>query len=728
MASIPGIPSAVNTAQPPPIQLPTLTNTGAQLPPPFIPPTHAAPPSPTKTQAQTHAFMVADLARSGLVAADFDLAPPPTPASITLVNDVVPLKGTMGGIAVEGYAIAYPTPMHDGHIKNFIVKRYHNHPDHKYHGPTGMTSLYWASSYPTWLRANVKFLVEGEKKALAVVKYLGAVAAGMRGCWGHVEDGKLSPALLESIKPGNFIYVLLDGDFVTHPDIRLAAATLARQIVALGAIPVHVVFPNDAQGRRMGADDWIMSQTNRTQSALRAEFDELEVFDWRELPEAPQFAARRLHLMTTGGGASNKPLTIVRNEENTATILQDQFGPAALFTDQYKGPMFAPWGRTPQAYTDDTLDSTLFRYLERSHGTWSKDAFRSCRRAMVGTTKRNLLGEQLSAIVWDKTKRIDTMLTVYFKVRDSYYVQKVSRGYLMGAVARLLDPGSKWDHVLILEGKQRAGKSYGLEVLHYSYLANIKFEGSKDNIARQCTSVWCACCDELDHLGKVGREAFKTWISERFEQWVPKYIEYAKETPRPFVIAGTTNEATYLDDPTGAERFWPVIVGGKVDHAALIRDRDQIWAEAIHEYKAAGPDWWMTFENDKTGAGAEQAGREKDDVLAAVIAAAMKTHTLPTMTGGREFVTMYWLNNIAQSCTLPANRKTQPLVLDACRRVGLVKLRVSGGVIDQASLGVPCQPNSGITVGTDQFHLAHVPNQFRAYAIGVMFEGDDGEL
>jgi hypothetical protein len=133
------------------------------------------------------------------------------------------------------------------------------------------------------------------------------------------------------------------------------------------------------------------------------------------------------------------------------------------------------------------------------------------------------------------------------------------------------------------------------------------------------------------------------------------------------------------------------------------------------------------LENDSTGAGVEQLDREQDDVLASIIAAAMRVHVKPKLKSGREFVSMHWLNSIAQGANLPANRKTQPLVLDACKRVGLTKLRVRGATIDAASLGVPCQKGSNITVGMEQFHLGHVPSNVRVYIEGGMFEDFDEE-
>ena len=67
----------------------------------------------------------------------------------------------------------------------------------------------------------------------------------------------------------------------------------------------------------------------------------------------------------------------------------------------------------------------------------------------------------------------------------------------------------------------------------------------------------------------------------------------------------------YLRDETGNRRFWPLRCG-TIDIAALARDRDQIWAEAVARFRA-GAIWWIDDATLLADARNEQESRYQGD-------------------------------------------------------------------------------------------------------------------
>jgi predicted P-loop ATPase len=108
--------------------------------------------------------------------------------------------------------------------------------------------------------------------------------------------------------------------------------------------------------------------------------------------------------------------------------------------------------------------------------------------------------------------------------------------------------------------------------------------------------------------GKTAAE-LKSWLSRQVDRYRPPYGRYAQDFERTNIFAGTINEIVYLDDQTGARRLWPIPCG-RIDVEAIERNRDQLWAEAVHRYRE-GEQWWLApvFEAE-----ANEAQRERIDV------------------------------------------------------------------------------------------------------------------
>ena len=204
--------------------------------------------------------------------------------------------------------------------------------------------------------------------------------------------------------------------------------------------------------------------------------------------------------------------------------------------------------------------------------------------------------DRLDAIPWDGTPRLDGLLTTYFRADDAPLHRKFSAGWLIGACARVFEPGCQLDTMLMLIGKQGAGKSRACAALvpTRSWFGDSTFDiGNKDAFIN-LHGKWIYELAECESLKKAGDEARKAFITSRIDRYRKPFGRLAEDHPRQVVFVATTNTVEVLTDPTGARRFWTVLVGDP-DLGALERDRDQLWAEALVRYRAGEP-WHLDAE------------------------------------------------------------------------------------------------------------------------------------
>ena len=112
-------------------------------------------------------------------------------------------------------------------------------------------------------------------------------------------------------------------------------------------------------------------------------------------------------------------------------------------------------------------------------------------------------------------------------------------------------------------------------------------------------------------MGKAEAEELKAFITRREEQFTPKYGRREVKEPRQCVFLGTTNQSVYLRDHTGGRRFWPIKVG-TLNIDMLVRDRDQLFAEAVHLYRR-GATWWPDTAFEHEHIKSQQAARYEAD-------------------------------------------------------------------------------------------------------------------
>jgi hypothetical protein len=201
-------------------------------------------------------------------------------------------------------------------------------------------------------------------------------------------------------------------------------------------------------------------------------------------------------------------------------------------------------------------------------------------RAQATKNPFNPVVEYLDGLVWDGVHRIDGLFSAYFGAADGPYERAVGRKFMLAAVRRARVPGTKFDTVPIIEGKQGAGKTSALRILGGAWHSDAEL-GRVDgkDAAGVLHGVWIMELGELTAMNKAEVDSLKAFVSRCEDRYRPAYGSAVKTFARRCVFVGTTNSSQYLRDLTGNRRYLPV-EAGQIDQEALRRDRDQLWAEA----------------------------------------------------------------------------------------------------------------------------------------------------
>lgn len=255
-----------------------------------------------------------------------------------------------------------------------------------------------------------------------------------------------------------------------------------------------------------------------------------------------------------------------------------------------------PWG-SPSGEWRDSVDSVQVAQWFAKEKRMAVDDGTVLRAAtaFARETEIDPVAEWLTSLEWDGVRRIDEWLIGWFQADDTSYVRRVSRMWLIGAVARALRPGCKNDTMLVLQGETGMKKSTALEVLGGKWAATLSEE--KDML-QKIHGPWILELPELGPFRFMNYNRIKSFLSERIDRFRAPYMRLPEDRPRTCAQAATVNPEGlgWQEDPTSARRFWPVEVGW-IDLDELTKARDQLWAEAVVAFRA-GEIWWVEDPRD----------------------------------------------------------------------------------------------------------------------------------
>jgi putative DNA primase/helicase len=300
--------------------------------------------------------------------------------------------------------------------------------------------------------------------------------------------------------------------------------------------------------------------------------------------------------------------TIIQSIHNSLLITRHDpgiKGTIALdeFTRKINVKQNTPWRNVtlPEPWTDAD-DAALRHYLEVRYRIKKRECINDALQIITKENQYHPIIEYLDSITWDGVPRIETALIYFLGVEDTPYTREISRKWFTAGAARIRKPGVKFDNMLILVGNQGVGKSqFFIRItknLTWFSDSMSKFDNSKESM-EQLAGKWIIELGELSALKRFEVEHVKVFLSKQEDSYRQSYGKRTESYPRQCIFGGTTNREDFLQDATGARRFWPVKVG---DTQKLWKEMtpaivDQLWAEADTSWKL-GEDLYLGIDAD----------------------------------------------------------------------------------------------------------------------------------
>ena len=282
--------------------------------------------------------------------------------------------------------------------------------------------------------------------------------------------------------------------------------------------------------------------------------------------------------------------SILRNDPKLRDISYNIHRSGIDIRKDADGRTTIPWYQIKPGWNETDLGA-LQIYLERIYGLYTPGKLKGILLAIAAERAYHPIRDYIESLpAWDGVPRVDTLFIDYLGAPDTAYTRAVARKMLVAAIARVYQPGIKFDSVVVLNGPQGIGKSSFFAKLGGKWFSDSLTIGDmKDKAApEKLQGYWILELGELAGLRKVDVETVKAFITRQDDKFRHSYGYSVEDHPRQCIIVGSTNNNDgFLRDITGNRRFWPVICTTDSRRRPWEVEEivPQLWAEAYLLYQ-----------------------------------------------------------------------------------------------------------------------------------------------
>jgi predicted P-loop ATPase len=294
-----------------------------------------------------------------------------------------------------------------------------------------------------------------------------------------------------------------------------------------------------------------------------------------------------------------------------------------------------PWHKITESRCMKNIDiSGIRNYVESVYGIMGALKIEDALKLNAEKKKYHPVREYLNNLKWDGKERISKVLPTYFGSRDNVYTQEALKKTMVGAVARVHEPGIKFDLVLVLVSQiQGTGKSSFFRALGKKWFSDSLYTVKGNKAFEAVQGSWIIELAELTVLKNFDAASMKHFITKQDDKFRPAYERIAETFARQCIFVASIDESLFLKDTSGNRRFIPIDVANTklIENKKLFdfiyneEEIDQLWAEAVYLYKN-GESLCLSREAEKI-ADREQTDHAEADERAGLIETYLNTPT-----------------------------------------------------------------------------------------------------